>query len=366
MNYSRKLQRLHDRRHGLYSSDGVYNLAEALAADTAFQKKDKYESISEPESVKYAIGSMQRVDDDYTRNSYAEGNRVRDRLSEGLAAANIPATFEYQGSVPLDVHVRGNSDVDLLVLHNGFVTVDQAANQQYHYSDYQGKSPKEELKDLRKESISILERRYYGAKVNTSGSKSISLSGGSLKRKVDVVPSHWHDTLAWKQTNDTRHREIYVLDSHADVRINNRPFMHIKTVEEKCIMVKGSLRKVIRLLKNLRYDAEQSIDLSSYDITAIAWHMTEQELSVSFGMDLLLVEQARQHLRYIIDNENYRNKLKVPDGSRLIYDKADKLIATIELYKEIDKLAQDIYKELVPYGYYTRTYPQVLAKAIYL
>lgn len=364
MNYSNKIQRLRDRRQGLYSRDGVYD---SIAALTTTRKREIFESVNEPEPVKYALGSMQKVDDEYTKNSYAEGNRVRDRLSEGLTAINVPVTFEYQGSVPLDVHVRGNSDIDLLVLHDAFVTVDPAVNQQYNYPNYQGKSAIEELRDLRNESIKILERRYYGAKVDSSGSKSISLSGGSLKRKVDVVPSHWHDTLAWKRTEDIRHREIYVFDSHSDIRVNNRPFMHIKTIEDKCVAMQGSLRKVIRLLKNLRYDAESPIDLSSYDIAAIAWHMTAQELIVPYGVDLLLVEKARQHLKYIIDNEGYRNRLKVPDDSRSIYDKADKLTATIRLYKEIDKLTQDIYTELVPYSFsYNRPYDQVLSKAIYI
>lgn len=364
MNYSDKIAHLRDRRQGLYTRDGIYNFTEAV---TTSRKLEKFASINEPESVKYALGAMQRVDDEYTQNTYAEGNRVRDRLAEGLSAASIPVTFEYQGSVPLDVHVRGNSDIDLLVLHDGFITVAPEVNQQYSYNDYKGKSPADELRDLRKESINILERRYYTANVDKSGSKSISLSGGSLKRVVDVVPSHWHDTLAWKQTRDIRHREIRILDSQNGICLKNRPFMHIKTIADKCNVTGGALRKVIRLLKNLRYDASSEIKLSSYDIASIAWHMTPQELAVPFGVDLLLVDRARVHLKYIIDNEVYRTKLWVPDGSRLIYDTQEKLKATAELYKEIEQLANDVYKELDPLAFvYNRPYSQVLAKAIYL
>lgn len=106
---------------------------------------EKFTRLAEPEAVKYVIGAMQAVDAEYTQNSFAEGNRVRDRLAEGLETAGIPASFEYQGSVPLDVHVRGNSDIDLLVLHAGFVTVDAAAQAAYTYYDAPGKSPAEEL-----------------------------------------------------------------------------------------------------------------------------------------------------------------------------------------------------------------------------
>lgn len=366
MNYSEKIQRLRDRRQGMYMKDGRIALDAALGS---MRKSEKFTSLAEPESVKYALGAMQRVDDEYTRNTYAEGNRVRDRIAEGLTAAGIPACFEYQGSVPLDVHVRGNSDIDLLVLHDGFVTADIAIWQQYGYVSVgsNGKTVIDELRELRRESIAILERRYYGATVDSSGSKSICLSGGSLQRVVDVVPSHWHDTLEWKQTGEKAHRDIYVLDSHKNERIRNKPFMHIQKVERKCLSVGGGLRKVIRLLKNIRYDATPEIKLSSYDIASMAWHMSNVDLQVPFGVDLLLVERARSHLKFILEHAWYRDTLWVPDNSRKIFEKADTLSATARLYAEVDQLAKDIYSQLDPLGhYYSRPYSQVLAKAVYM
>lgn len=364
MNYSQKIQRLKDRRQGLYSRDGVYDFVEAVKATA---KVEKFQQLAEPEAVKYAIGAMQAVDSEYTLKSYAEGNRVRDRLAEGLSAAGIPAAFDYQGSVPLDVHVRGNSDIDLLVLHDGFVTVDAAAQAAYMYVDAPGKTPVEELADLRKECIAILERRFWGAKVDSSPSKAITLTGGSLQRAVDVIPSHWHDTLDWKRTGDKRHRDIFVFDSKAAQRMKNRPFMHIGLIEDKCISVRGGLRKCIRLMKNLRYDASKTIDLSSYDIAAIAWHMTDQELVVPFGVDLLLVERVREHLKLLLDLPAYRDVLLVPDGSRRIFDKPEKADALADLYKEVDQLSADLAREINPLAAFAGLpRHQVLNKAIML
>lgn len=345
MNYSQKIQRLKDRRQGLYSREGVYNFAEALSATT---KIEKFQQLAEPEAVKYAIGAMQAVDAEYTRKSYAEGNRVRDRLAEGLSAASIPAMFDYQGSVPLDVHVRGNSDIDLLVLHDGFVTVDAAARAAYSYYDIPNMTPAQWLADLRKECIAILERRFWGAKIDSSPGKAISLSGGSLQREVDVIPSHWHDTIEWKRTGDKRYRDICVFDSKAAQCLKNRPFMHISLIEDKCVAVRGGLRKCIRLLKNLRYDASKTIGLSSYDIAAIAWHMADQNLVVPYGVDLLLVERVRGHLKLLLDVPAYRAMLLVPDGSRPIFDKPDKADALADLYKEVEQLSVDLAREINP------------------
>lgn len=365
-NYSQKIDRLKDRRQGLYAHDGrTFNFAEAQSTST-LRKAEKFTNLAEPEAVKYSIGAMQAVDAEYTSKSFTEGDRVKNQLADGLNNAGIAVTFDYQGSVPLDVHVRGNSDIDLLVLHAGFVTVDAAAQQQYTYTDVPG-SAVDSLTVLRQECISVLTRRFWGVTVDTSPSKAIALTGGSLKRDVDVIPSHWHDTLDWKRTGDKRYRDIYVLDSKKSERLKNRPFMHIGQISDKCAQVSGSLRKAIRLLKNLRYDADQEIDISSYDIAAIAWHMSLKELAVPYGVDLLLVERVRLHLKFILDNESYRNTLLVPDSSRQIFDTQAKIVAAWALYREVEQLSEDLARELNPLASYLGlNRSQVLNKAVYL
>lgn len=365
-NYSQKIQQLTNRRQGLYARDGkTFDSAYALATES-FRKSERFAELAEPEAIKYAIGAMQAVDEHYTKKSYEEGNRIKSALESGLSNAGISTTFDYQGSVPLDVHVRGNSDIDLLVLHAEFVTIDPNVAQNFSYSDAPG-SPIESLKTLRSECINVLSRHFWAATVDSTPSKAITISGGSLQRVVDVIPSHWHDTLEWKRTSDKRYRDIYVLDSKNGVRLKNRPFMHIGLISDKCSQVHGSLRKVIRLLKNLRYDADKEIDLSSYDIAAIAWHMGQRDLTVQYGQDLLLVERVRMHLKSILDNSIYRNALSVPDGSRLIFDKSEKLAAATELYKEVEQLSNDLIREINPLFPYTGLpRSQFLAKNIYL
>lgn len=156
--------------------------------------------------------------------------------------------------------------------------------------------------------------------------------------------------------------------SHAGECTNNKPFLHIKRIQDKCVQTSGALRKTIRLLKNLRYDSDTKIALSSYDIAAIAWHMSEAELAVPYGVDLMLVEKARAHLGAVASSQTYRNLLWVPDGSRLIFDKPEKVRAAQQLYFEVDQLARDIFKELDPNGpLFNRPYrSEVLAKSIQL
>jgi hypothetical protein len=367
MNYADKLKRLKDRRQGFYSRDGTYNATGAIVAELLNElRTEKFEKLSEPVSVKYAVGAMQAVDTDYTAKSYEEGNRIRERLREGFANTNIPVAFEYQGSVPLDVHVRGNSDVDLLLLHDGFVTADAALwAPPSSYTPIPGTAVSS-LQQLRSEAIEILDRRYPEAKVDRTGSKAITISGGSLKRSVDVVPAHWHDSVLWKHMNDLQYRDVYILDSKEQIRLNNKPFKHIHEVKTRCMKFNGALRKAVRLLKNVRYDSSKKIKLSSYDITSLAWHMSDASLTIPYGLDLLLVERVREHLMRLVAFPVSSKTLLVPDGSRKILDTDDKYDELLKLYSEIEQLSKDIASELDPLAeIYKKSRNTVLSHPIY-
>ncbi len=96
--------------------------------------------------------------------------------------------------------------------------------------------------------------------------------------------------------------------------------------------------------------------------------MTYADLAVPYGVDLMLVDRARAHLRLVASSQIYRDLLMVPDGSRPIFDKPEKVSAVQQLYSEVDQLAQDIFKELDPNGrLFNLPYrSEVLAKTIQL
>lgn len=247
--YTARLSNLRRRRLGPTRSAIIEELARQRTIET-------YERRAQAPATKYTLGSMQEVDPDYTRISFEEGDRVKEQLRSGLNAKNISATYEYQGSVPLNVHIRGYSDIDLLVLHGSVLTYDSSGARASSYTPA-ARTPLDYVMELRRESEGILQQRFYGANVDISGSKSISLTGGSLKRKVDIVPSHWHDTAAYQYSHEKHDREVRILDKHVPTLLANRPFMHMKRINEKDVLTGGSAKKVVRLLKNIRKDTEQ-------------------------------------------------------------------------------------------------------------
>jgi hypothetical protein len=320
-------------------------------ADSAMHvmKEEAYQRRTPGRATKYALGAMQAVDADYTRNSYEEGNRVLRQLQEGLAG-EISVEFKYQGSVPLDIHIRGISDIDMLVLRNDFHTYDPSgpAAQAGRYRNPIADTAIDRIRRLRSRCEAILASAYPTADLDKSGSKSITLSGGSLRRKVDVVPSHWHDTARYQSSGSEHERGVSILVKDEGRTTDNLPFLHMKHINDKNIATWDGAKKTIRLLKNLKSDSDYCslISLSSYDIASLVWHFPHTSLQVIDAKELTLLAAAKLHLNWCAANKAEVMKLDTPDGTRKIIDNDSKFWGLTLLALEIDQLAEAVEADL--------------------
>lgn len=305
----------------------------AMAMDEA------YASIKEDDAVKYAIGAMQPIKKTYTDVCIAEGERVKNQLANGLNRDSPVADFAYQGSVTSDTHIRVHSDIDLLTLHKAFFTIEPPGQP---ITPYLGDSLSD-LKTLRSNSAAVLRAAFPEVSVDNSAGKAIRLTGGSLKRKIDVVVGNWWDPIPYQSTGIDYERGVSILDTKDDSRIQNKPFLHNKRIEERDDSHQGNLRKVVRLLKSLKYDADSELEISSYDLTAISYRMPDSFLSIQAGYELLLVENARRWVSYLVGDEAARSQLYVPNDTRRIFG-ADGVTVTglREIHKELEELISDI------------------------
>jgi hypothetical protein len=297
-----------------------------------------YNRISQSESVRYAIGSMQPIDPDYTRVTFEQGERVKSQLMSQLPVA---CEYEYQGSVTNDTHIKARSDIDLLVITGEFYYLEPP---QAPIALYSGDTIGH-LTQVRRSSEDILETSFPRADVDTSGGKSVSIEGGSLQRKVDVVTAAWYNTNDYANTRAKVHRGIKILDQGKGAVNANYPFLNNARIDQKDLRVAGSLRKAARLMKSLKYDSDQ-VNLTSYDITAIAYAMPDHLLVLGNGQDLIIVERCRIWCHHLLGHPEERDALNVPDGSRRIFTPTTaNEIGLAALTRELDTLSRDILME---------------------
>jgi hypothetical protein len=311
INTRKRLERLQERRNG---KPLVTNFSGATLAKEAFER------IQEDDGVKYVVGSMQPINPEYTKNTFVEADRVKSQLESNFPGKGVRASFDYQGSVTNDTHIVRYSDIDLLAVTDNFVFKENPARVS---SPYTG-NPTVELLVQHNASVQIITDRFPEVTVDTSGGKAIQLSGGSLRRKIDVITTTWWDTVAYDVSLQKKDRGIKIFNYKALEPIANKPFLHNHNIHTKDTLVGGNLRKAIRFLKTVKADTNEDagyakIDLSSYDICAIAYAMDNQRLWAGPDEELKLAANVQRLLDFLEQNEGYRNSLDVPNGTRRIF-----------------------------------------------
>lgn len=323
-------------------SAGVFNeaMAEHYQASPIYEI---YNKIGEEGSaVRYTVASMARLDPRYTEITYEQGNRVKNQLNQAFLSSSISCDYEYQGSVTNDTHIKSHSDIDLLCITRRFETLESP---QVPTRPYTG-NPVQDLTEIRETGAEALRSAFPAADVDDSGSKSVSIEGGSLSRKIDVVPANWHNTNQWTASQAKRFRSIEVLDLKSGTRLKNSPFMHNYLIKVRDENVSGGLRKVVRLMKSLRYD-RGTIKLSSYDLTAIGYHMPVHQLTTFPGGEIPLLCRLKEYLDFLGVNKEYCLSLDVPDGSRKIFTTGHATFdGLVDLQNEVDDLVEAVRHNL--------------------
>lgn len=361
IDFEKRLKALKDRRQGsreraIYDSVGLESLSanRAINEGLDYRAQEYFEKLNESNGTKYAIGAMALVDDKSTEVSKREGNRVADSLIKSLNSKGESVTKRLQGSVALDIHIKGHSDVDMLIVVTTPVNIEPP---RVYPNGYLPSSDSRRLiniaKDVRNKSEIILPINFPKVNIDCSHNKAIALKGGSLVRKVDIVPAIWFDSIKYQKSGKEHDRGIKIYHKEDHEFILNYPFTHIKLVNDRDVHYSGNLKCVVRLMKNIVADMPDykkvvAKELSSYDLAAIGYHMGS-DLELPTYMRLGLVEKTRSHLSLLLGAKEYRESLYVPDGSRKIFNVDKKVDALDILAKECEDLASSIFKELKPF-----------------
>ncbi len=294
-----------------------------------------------PENIKYLVESMLPIEPSYNKKTLEASERIKSHLESGLNL-HFSRAYRTQGSVMTNTNIKVHSDLDLLTIIDRYYyhVPEIPSNNPYKDSD-----PDEDIQKLRNQSISILKTKYD--EVDDSGSKCIRILNKSLNRKVDVVCCFWYNTLEFEKNWDEVFRGVYLYDFHQKVKDKtDYPFAHISSVNRKGDITRDGARKVIRLLKTLKADADTELKLTSFQLTTLVYNIENHLLYYNKGDELLLLQNAFNELKKIINDDSYRKSLKSPNNmERPFYD--DETVKDLIILKsDIETLIQDCSKEI--------------------
>jgi hypothetical protein len=302
-----------------------------------FTKGELFESFTGkvPSQLLYVNEAMRPVDRSYTLNTYEQCERVQEQLKTNIGTKHSGINFQYQGSVPLNTHTRRYSDVDILVATGRYYWVKPPLTPSNPYTG----NATNDLLELRTDMVETIERVFYTVNIDDSGGKAVAISGGSLNRKMDLVPVSWLYNVNSINTTALTHRGIKLYDKKDKNFVENYPFLHLYLCEEKDSYVDGKFKKLVRYVKNVRRDSDKRINISSYDATALMYHMNNMELAVVSNDPARLSGIAENYLGRIINDLNFQRTAQVPNGTRLLFcDEGLNIGDVVKLYDEIKEI----------------------------
>lgn len=316
---------------------------------------EELSSISYADVLEYVRYAMNGVEASYTQRSKEAGERVKTHLSDG---GITNAVFRYQGSVMTDTHIRGYSDIDLLVISDMFYTFDragavQALNESFYYQPIQLQKLRAEteggsysgdalndLRQLRVNSESVLQRKYTVCDVTKP--KSIKIENKDLKREVDVVIANWYDDVTSIVNDKGTNRGIQVYNKHLHQKGKvDFPFVSIDRINSRSAETSGRLKKMIRFLKNLKAKSGLTIDLSSFDFNAICYDIEVSKYQQAAFYELVPI--LYWQLTRLANNTDLANNLVSVDGREYIFrGSPEKLTSLQNLIVEINAILLDL------------------------
>lgn len=332
----------------------------------AFRKSfsDELSSISYNDVLKFVRMAMKGVEPEYTQRTRDAGERVKRHLDEALTDKE----FRYQGSFMTNTHIKGYSDIDLLVISNKFNywdsnSVDEILNsytKKNEYSSYsiqkleaEKRTPRylgnaeEDLLKLRLDSETKLLEVY--AICDITKPIAIKIKNLSLNREVDVVIANWYDDVRSIINDKNENRGIQVYNKKTNEREKvDYPFLSIKRINEKSSLTKGHLKKMIRFLKNIKAHSELDIDLNSFDINAICYAIEKYKYENRSYIELVKV--IYDQLFRICNDYEYANNLKSVDEKEYIFKNKQGKITNLKLImNEVQSVLADLKTEVI-YG----------------
>lgn len=327
-NYDERLENLRNRRFNEILNESVVTKSFSATA-TKLGK-----------ATRYTLESMQSMERSYTMNTFKASDKVQANLERELEKLGYSVEFKHQGSTMMNTSIQFHSDIDLLVITKKFETLENPQTPQYPYRG----NPLQDLKDLRKDSFSILNNIYK--EVDNNNSKAIKVHPTNPNRKVDVVIANWFNSNLYNQLNSEIYRGINFLDRDNNKRVECYPFLHIDNVNDKGYRVNDGLHKLIRLLKNIKADTKTKIKLSSFEITSLLFGISDSSLRKSDRQQLLLLKEAQFQLDKLLRDSYYRDNLISPNQKEYVFKGNGKVDDLKKMKDEVDTLIIDIQAEL--------------------
>jgi hypothetical protein len=207
---------------------------------------------------------------------YAETYAYYQELESAQSGRRIKVFL--QGSYANNTNVRTQSDVDIAVVEEDiFRTKYRSGVTDVNYGFSIASSRSKTFKDEVEQAL----REKFGSDVSREN-KSIKINGNSYRKDADSVPCRRYKDFSSDYTNNP---DNYVggilIKADSGEEIINYPEQHIRKGKEKNVATNHYYKKMVRIIKKMRYLMKDSglksaNNVSSFALESLLWNIPDE------------------------------------------------------------------------------------------
>lgn len=208
---------------------------------------------------------------------YGESHAYYQELESKYGSRKIKVFL--QGSYANNTNVRTQSDVDIAVVEEDiFQTEYRSGVTKSNYGFVTASPRAKTFKDEVEEAL----KSKFGSDVERKN-KSIKINGNTYRKDADGVPCRRHKDFRWDFSNDpNNYVGGIVIIADSGERIINYPEQHIKNGKEKNTATNYYYKKMVRIIKKMKYlMCEQGIEsadkVSSFALESLLWNIPNEK-----------------------------------------------------------------------------------------
>ncbi|CAI6050557.1 Cyclic dipurine nucleotide synthase [Paenibacillus sp. JJ-100] len=183
-----------------------------------------------------------------------------------------------QGSYANNTNVRTQSDVDIAVVEEDiFITNYRQGVNDANYRFVTAQPRPQSFKD----EIEIALTNTFGTDVSREN-KSIKINGNSYRKDADAVPCRRYKDFSLDYRDDpTNYIGGIVISADSGEQVINYPEQHIKNGKEKNVSTNHYYKKMVRIMKKMRYLMKENgissaNGVSSFALESLLWNVPNE------------------------------------------------------------------------------------------
>lgn len=258
--------------------------------------------------LRYVLESMLEIDPAYAYKVYANSRKIHEKLHKGMQKRGYSIDYRYQGELKTYSNILLYGDVEIIAIKKNV-----------------SEKPHIDIQNMAMDLMDLLQGDPTFRSLDYGDKTRIRITATKPTCEIDILPSVWVDSAEYLKTKNEIYRGIAEFDFRKKKVKKYLPFLNIARINARDNQTAGSFKSMSRLLKTLRADTKDKIDLRDSEINAIIYSIPQEDLVVEHHKILSLLPKVDARLNKLhLDTTAFNSLLSPSQKDRVFAGRPEK------------------------------------------